>query len=106
LSNYLFYWVFLLLLYEFSLWCDIVASDKASISYHIWEKLMADKYHQISLRETFSDCQDYFFGDAPSFFQFLEEHLALNLLIPSAFSNTFYQPWAANVPIPFRVPIS
>ncbi len=30
---------------------------------------MSVKYHQISLKETFSDCQDIFFDDTPSFFQ-------------------------------------
>jgi len=52
---------------------------------------MATKYHQISLKETFSDCQDNFFDDAPSFFQLLEEHIDLNLFIPSVFYNAFYQ---------------
>ena len=52
---------------------------------------MATKYHQISLKETFSDCQDQFFDDTPSFFQLLEEHIDLDLFIPPAFSNAFYQ---------------
>ncbi len=35
---------------------------------------MATKYHQISLSETFSDCQNLFLEDAPSFFTLLSEH--------------------------------
>lgn len=30
---------------------------------------MALRYHQISLKETFSNCQDFFIDDTPSFFQ-------------------------------------
>ena len=36
---------------------------------------MATKYRQISLKDTFSDCQDMFMDDVPSFFQLLDEHL-------------------------------
>lgn len=32
---------------------------------------MATKYRQISLKDTFSDCQDMFMDDVPSFFQLL-----------------------------------
>lgn len=41
---------------------------------------MAVKYHQIPLKDTFSDCQDMFIDDAPSFFQILEEHFDLSEL--------------------------
>jgi len=52
---------------------------------------MATKYHQLSLKDTFSNCQDLLFDDTPSFFQLLEEHIDLNEFIPSVFSNAFYQ---------------
>lgn len=52
---------------------------------------MAIKYRQISLKDTFSDCQDMFMDDVPSFFQLLEEHFDINEFIPSVFSNAFYQ---------------
>ena len=35
---------------------------------------MPIKYRQISLKDTFSDCQDMFMDDTPSFFQLLDEH--------------------------------
>lgn len=52
---------------------------------------MSVKYHQISLKETFADCQDSFFDDTPSFFQILKEHFDISEFIPSAFYNAFYQ---------------
>lgn len=52
---------------------------------------MAIKYRQISLKDTFSDCQDIFQDDSPSFFQLLEEHFDIQDFIPSVFSNAFYQ---------------
>lgn len=52
---------------------------------------MATKYHQISLKETFSDCQDQFMDDAPSFFILLSEHCDINDFIPREFFNAFYQ---------------
>lgn len=52
---------------------------------------MTTKYHQISLKESFSDCQDQFIDDAPSFFLLLSEHCDINEFIPIQFSNAFYQ---------------
>lgn len=49
------------------------------------------KYHQISLKDTFSDCQDMFIDDAPSFFQLLDEHFDISDFIPSCFYNAFYK---------------
>ena len=49
------------------------------------------KIHQISLKETFSDCQDMFQDDTPSFFQHLQEHFDFSEFIPSTFRNAFYQ---------------
>ena len=52
---------------------------------------MAVKYHQISLKDTFSDCRNMFIDDTPSFFQLLEEHFNLSEFIPSVFYNAFYK---------------
>lgn len=52
---------------------------------------MAAKYRQISLKDTFSDCQDMFMDDTPSFFQLLDEHFDIQQFIPSVFANAFYQ---------------
>ena len=49
------------------------------------------KFHQISLKESFSDCQDLFRDDVPSFFQLMEEHFDFQQFIPSTFRNAFYQ---------------
>lgn len=42
---------------------------------------MATKYHQISLKETFSFCQDMSIDDTPSFFQLLDEHFDISQYI-------------------------
>lgn len=52
---------------------------------------MTTKFHQISLKDTFTDCQDIFIDDTPSFFQLLEEHFDISEFIPSVFFNAFYQ---------------
>lgn len=52
---------------------------------------MAAKYRQISLKDTFSDCQELFAEDTPSFFQLLDEHFDINEFISSVFTNAFYQ---------------
>ena len=49
------------------------------------------KFHQISLKESFSDCQDMFQDDTPSFFQLMEEYFDFQEFIPSTFRNAFYQ---------------
>ena len=53
-------------------------------------KFIATKYHQLSLSETFSDCQDQFIEDTPSFFQILSEHFDLDEFIPAEFQSAFY----------------
>lgn len=40
-------------------------------------------YHQISLKETFSDCQEKLQEDIPSFFQLLNEYFNLAMLFTS-----------------------
>lgn len=52
---------------------------------------MAIKYRQLSLKDTFSDCQDLFTEDSPSFFQLLNEHFDIQDFIPFVFTNAFYQ---------------
>ena len=52
---------------------------------------MRTKYHQMTLKDTFSDCQDIFMDDAPSFFQLLKQHFDISLFIPQTFYNAFYQ---------------
>lgn len=51
---------------------------------------MSTRFHQISLKETFSESQDIFIDDASSFFQLLNEHLNLEQFIPDTFFNAFY----------------
>lgn len=51
---------------------------------------MSTKYHQLSLKDTFSGCQDMFMDDVPSFFQLLDKHLELDGFIPADFSSAFY----------------
>lgn len=52
---------------------------------------MANNYHQLSLKDTFSDCKDMFNEDVPSFFQLLKQHFDISLFIPLTFYNAFYQ---------------
>lgn len=52
---------------------------------------MTVKYHQISLKESFSDCQDMFVNDTPAFFQLLGDHMDLDDFIPPEFFLAFYQ---------------
>lgn len=52
---------------------------------------MANYYHQISLKESFSDCRDMFVEDTPSFFQLLDQYFALSLFIPPSFYNAYHQ---------------
>lgn len=52
---------------------------------------MATKYHQISLSETFSDCQNMLIEDSPSFFTLLAEYVDITEFIPSGFQTAFYR---------------
>ena len=51
---------------------------------------MATKYHQISLSDIFSDRQNLFIDESPSFFSLLSEHFDLNEFIPPEFLTAFY----------------
>lgn len=57
---------------------------------------MSTQYHQISLKEIFSECQDMFTSDVPSFFKLLEEHLDLEPFIPHTFYSAFYRSLGRN----------
>ncbi len=57
---------------------------------------MAANYHQISLKETFSDCQDMFTDDIPSFFQILEKYFDISQFIPESFFHAFYKTLGRN----------
>ena len=52
---------------------------------------MTTKYHQISLSETFSDCQNQFIDDSPSFFTLLAEYIDIDDFIPPEFYTAFYR---------------
>lgn len=52
---------------------------------------MTVKYHQISLKDSFSDCQDIFVNNTPTFFQLLDNHIDLDEFIPPEFYHAFYQ---------------
>ena len=51
---------------------------------------MATKYHQISLKDPFSGCQDLLIDDTPAFFIILSEYFDINEFIPLEFYNAFY----------------
>lgn len=44
---------------------------------------MATNYHQLSLKDTFSDCNDMFMDDVPSFFQLLDQHFDISPTCPN-----------------------
>ena len=52
---------------------------------------MSNKFHQISFKKIFSDCQDMFIDDVPSFFDLIEEHLKISSFIPDSFFSAFYR---------------
>jgi len=52
---------------------------------------MVAKYHQISLKNTFPDCQDMFLDETPSFFLILSEHFYINDFITVESFHSFYQ---------------
>lgn len=64
------------------------------------------KYRQISLKDTFLDCQDAFLEDVPSFFQLLDEYFDIQEFIPSVFRNAFYQHFGRKRDYPLEVFLS
>ena len=57
---------------------------------------MAMKYHQVTLKDTFADCQDLFIEQSPAFFQLLEQNLDIGEFIPRQFYSAFYQRLGCN----------
>lgn len=51
---------------------------------------MATNYHQTSLYELFSDCQNQLIDESPKFFQILAKHFNLDDFIPYEFKSAFY----------------
>lgn len=51
---------------------------------------MRTQYHQITLNDIFSDCQDMFREDTPSFFQFLNDTVDISEFITADFYHAFY----------------
>lgn len=47
-------------------------------------------YKQLSLADTFSDCQNIFDNDKPKFLSLLQNHINLNEIVPVSFYNHFY----------------
>ena len=82
---------FLLFLYKFYLHLEQHRSTTNHFTHNRMRKFMSAKYHQMSLKEVFYDCQGLCTDDAPSFFQLLNQHLDLDAFIPVSFSNAFYR---------------
>ena len=47
-------------------------------------------YKQLSLKDIFTDCQEKFEHDKPTFLSLLETHIDIDELIPISFRNHFY----------------
>ena len=47
-------------------------------------------HKQLSLPDIFSDCQEKFENDKPTFLSLLENHIDLDEIIPTTFYNHFY----------------
>lgn len=67
---------------------------------------MTTKYHQILLSDTFSDCQNKFIDNSPSFFQLLSEHFELEDFIPPEFYSAFYHSLGRNRKYPLHSQIT
>jgi len=52
---------------------------------------MSVRIKQLSLKDTFAECQDLFVDQAPSFFELLEQNIDLGEFIPPAFYSAFYR---------------
>ena len=52
---------------------------------------MAKKVHQITLSESFEQCQNIFLSDSTSFFDLLDQHMDLAEFIPLEFHKAFYK---------------
>lgn len=52
---------------------------------------MAKRFHQITLSESFEQCQNLFTSDTTSFFDLLNQHMDLDEFIPLEFHQAFYK---------------
>ncbi|MEG0810828.1 MAG: hypothetical protein RSD63_03660 [Eubacterium sp.] len=52
---------------------------------------MTVHYHQLSLAETFKECQELLVDNTPSFFLLLKEHLDFDAFISHQFDTAFYK---------------
>ena len=51
---------------------------------------MSKKFKQLSLKDIFDDCQDFFTDNPTSFFQLMEQHIDLDDFIPNSFYPAFH----------------
>jgi len=51
---------------------------------------MTTKCQQLSLKDVYTDCQDMFLDQDPTFFQLLEQHIDIDEFIPPSFITAFY----------------
>lgn len=52
---------------------------------------MHTSFSQLSLPDIYTECQELFINDTPTFFKLLDQHLDLSEFIPSSFYNAFYK---------------
>lgn len=53
-----------------------------ALDFTVFSRCLYINFHQLSLKDTFSDCKDMFMDDVPSFFLLLEKHFDISLFIP------------------------
>ena len=52
---------------------------------------MTTRYQQLSLKDTFDNCQELFVEQSPTFFQLLNKHIKINEFIPPLFYRAFHK---------------
>jgi hypothetical protein len=57
---------------------------------------MLNKHQQISLKDVFDDCQDFFIDKPTTFFQLMEQTIDFDEFIPGSFYNAFHQKLGRN----------
>lgn len=76
-------------------------------THHRRRKFMANNYHQLSLKDTFSDCKDLFLDGVPSFFQLLEQHFEFHFSFHKPFITPFISTLVAKeiicLPVSFQL---
>lgn len=63
---------------------------------------MSKNCYQLTLADTFKECQDMFYTETPSFFELLEENLNINDFIPHDFYRAFYRRLGRNRGFPLE----